>query len=114
MLISEWFPRLPEPYRSACQKYFEAQRRSDIEVNSISAALNHAFIWIKTPQGYGFWSTLNNELHLHFKDADEDTEDQVILDDFNWPELPEYDYVENTIPRKDLGISDKSANYLNL
>jgi len=59
--VKEWLEELPEPYRSQALKN---TRDSDgkLEVKSLVTALECAFLWMLSPQGYHYWSELSKTL----------------------------------------------------
>lgn len=64
----EWAEMLPEPYRSQAIEYLQKYGRGDEKkvCVDIGHAVDGLFIWNGTPQGYGYWSKLRNELRGKF------------------------------------------------
>lgn len=54
--ISSWLKKLPEPFRSQALYNFKSQGRPDFNTNSANEAINTAFRWNATPEGFEYWS----------------------------------------------------------
>jgi hypothetical protein len=59
--IKKWLEELPEPYRSQALENTE-DRDDKLEVKSLVTALECAFIWRLSPQGYHYWDKLRKTL----------------------------------------------------
>lgn len=59
--IREWLSELPEPYKGqalANMDPLEAEK----EREDITSALDLAFVWAKSPEGWGYWHAYYTEL----------------------------------------------------
>lgn len=63
--IKEWIETLPNPYREQALKKDNTFHNQ--EVNSLSVALETAFIWADTEEGGDYWGDLVEELILKEK-----------------------------------------------
>jgi hypothetical protein len=59
--IKEWLEELPEPYRSQALEN-TGDSDGEMEVKSLVTALECAFLWISSSQGYHYWSQLSKTL----------------------------------------------------
>ena len=74
--IREWLNELPEPIRSRAIRNAENCHKPLLDKSEISLreAVSAAFIWINTPEGLGYWSSVHDgespELPDHLKDEE--------------------------------------------
>jgi len=64
--ITMWLRRLPDDIREKAMTNYRngdvARSSIDKKVESLSRAINLAFIWIYTPEGDNFWRKIHEEL----------------------------------------------------
>lgn len=60
--IKQWLNELPEPARSRALKNAYSITL-DYRTNSIKDALERSFIWEATPEGFGYWYLISDNLN---------------------------------------------------
>ncbi len=56
--IKEWLEELPEPYRTQALLNIENRSRKNLIMSSLKNALNFAFDWDNSKEGFDYWAKL--------------------------------------------------------
>jgi hypothetical protein len=58
--IKEWIETLPEQHRARALRN-TPDANLNIRLPSLSLAIDHAFLWDKTPEGYAYWTAIHTD-----------------------------------------------------